>query len=243
MLIISALDNLSRDQIFTFVDSLNKIQYKGKKIMVVYSCDSRTRTFLEDNGWKIYDRSLNGIQVVTKRFQDFAGILENYNDRQVLVSDCRDVYFHKTLDDLPFSNLYIGLDGSYNLEKHEWAITEFKKMYPREYTSLLKLPHLCAGVFYGTANNVAAICKDTFNYTFESKLFDRKNPGKKTVVDQLAFNIVAYYKYKYKHQKSNTVINLAMTDWDIETEYTIYHQYDRVKDFWIKLKNFKGSIL
>ena len=60
----------------------------------------------------------------------------------------------------------------------------------------------------------------------------------------MALNILAYTKYNYTTIKDNSVINLSCTDWDVTEEYNIYHQYDRVDDFWLKIKsNIKKNML
>lgn len=244
MVIISALNNLSRDHIFTFVVSLKDSGYKGEKVMIVYNCDSQTRAFLESHNWKIYNRGLNGLQTVTKRFLDFSTVLKDYEDHEhVLITDCRDVYFNNNPELYPKLNLIIGEDGEYPLSNHSWAIREFKKMYPTQFNKHLAFPHLCAGVIYGLNNIVRSLCKDTYEYTFESKLYDKEDIGKRTVVDQLALNIVAYTKYEYVPVKQNLVINLAMTSWDQQIQYYIYHQYDRVGNFWNKLNKKNNTIL
>jgi len=244
MVIISALNNLSRYHIFTFISSLKDSGYKGEKVMIVYKCDSQTREFLELHNWKIYYKDLNGLQTVTKRFLDFHSVLKYYEDHEhVLITDCRDVYFNENPEQYPKSKLIIGEDGEYPLSNHSWAISEFEKMYPTQYSPHLDSPHLCAGVVYGLNSIVRPLCKDTYDFTFKSKLYDNDDRGKRTVVDQLALNIVAYTKYNYIPTKQNLVINLAMTTWDQQIHYFLYHQYDRVKNFWEKLNKKNSTIL
>lgn len=244
MLIISALYNLNRDHIFNFVNSLKDSGYNGEKAMIVYNCNSETRRFLESNNWTIWNRNLDGLQTVTKRFLDFYEVLKNYQDTEyVLITDCRDVHFNKNPELFPKSDLVIGQDGEYPLSKHSWAIKEYEKMYSNRYKQLLTLPHLCAGVIFGLNGIVSTLCKDTYDYTFESELYNKDDRGKRTVVDQLALNIVAYTKYKYVPTEQNLVINLAMTTWDQQKQYFLYHQFDRVKNFWNKLNKKSSRIL
>jgi hypothetical protein len=233
MVIISSSYNYTKTQLYTFVESLNQSGYTDEKVMVVYDCDSSTKNFLIENGWKIYERDLNNIQVVTKRFQDISDILKNYTEyEKILVTDSRDVYFHRNPILLPPYDLFVGIDGDYSLQNNEWATKEMMKMYPNEYDTIKDKHHLCAGVVLGKNKNIINLFEDVFNYTFESEL-----KVKKSTVDQMALNILIYTKYNYNIIKDDTVINLSCTEWDINKEYGIYHQYDRVDDFWSKIKS------
>tara|TARA_B110000858_G_C17713973_1_gene431974 strand:- start:368 stop:1090 length:723 start_codon:yes stop_codon:yes gene_type:complete len=240
MVIISSSHNYTKNQLYTLVKSLNDSGYTDKKVMVVYECDSSTKKFLIENGWEIYERNLNNIQVVSKRFKDIPDILRTYNEyEQILVTDSRDVYFHKNPKLLPPHDLFIGIDGDYLLKDNEWATKEMMKMYPTEYDTIKNKHHLCAGVVLGKNKNIINLFEDVYDYIFKSEL-----KVKKSTVDQMALNILAYTKYNYTTIKDNSVINLSCTDWDVSEEYNIYHQYDRVDDFWLKIKsNIKKTVL
>lgn len=245
MIVISACDKYTVDKLYNFVNSLNNSGYTGKKIMIVYECNNSTKEYLNNNGWIVYQKDLDNIQVVTKRFKDISDVLTDYDaDEQVLSADCRDVYFHKNPELYKSSELHIGIDGDYPLLDNEWATKEMLEMYPSEYSKIRSNHHLCAGVVLGKNKNIISLFKDTFYYTFESKIYDKFNTGKKSTVDQMAFNILAYSKYNYNVTDSNYVINLSCTAWDTKKEYYIYHQYDRVDNFWSKVNsNIQKSIL
>lgn len=240
MVIISSSHNYTKNQLYTLVKSLNDSGYSDKKVMIVYECDSSTKKFLIENGWEIYERNLNDIQVVSKRFKDIPDILRTYNEyEQILVTDSRDVYFHKNPKLLPPYDLFIGIDGDYLLKDNEWATKEMMKMYPTEYDTIKNKHHLCAGVVLGKNKNIINLFEDVYDYIFKSEL-----KVKKSTVDQMALNILAYTKYNYNIIKDNTVINLSCTEWNENKEYGIYHQYDRVDDFWLKIKsNIKKNML
>ena len=53
----------------------------------------------------------------------------------------------------------------------------------------------------------------------------------------MALNIVAYKDFKYKNEFNNSVINLAETFWNTDIIFVIYHQYDRIHDFFKRLEN------
>ena len=240
MIVISACDKYTVDNLYSFVNSLNNSGYTGKKIMIVYECNNSTKEYLNNNGWIIYQKDLDNIQVVTKRFKDISDVLLDYDaNEQVLSVDCRDVYFHKNPELYKSSKLHIGIDGDYPLLDNEWATKEMMKMYPTKYDTIKNKHHLCAGVVLGKNENIINLFEDVFNYTFESEL-----KVKKSTVDQMAFNILAYNKYNYNVIDSNYVINLSCTAWDTKKEYYIYHQYDRVDNFWSKVNsNIQKSIV
>ena len=245
MIIVSSCDKYTATNLYTFVSSLNNSGYNGKKVMVVYECNNSTKEYLTSNGWIIYQKDLDNLQVVTKRFKDISDVLLDYDaTEQVLSVDCRDVYFHKNPELYGSSDLYIGIDGDYPLIDNEWATKEMLEMYPSQYNKIKSDHHLCAGVVLGKNENITSLFKDTFDYTFESKIYDKFNTGRKSTVDQMALNILAYGKYKYQVTKGDYVINLSCTAWDTKKEYFIYHQYDRVDNFWSKVNsNIQKNIL
>tara|TARA_B110000285_G_scaffold32008_1_gene33195 strand:- start:663 stop:1400 length:738 start_codon:yes stop_codon:yes gene_type:complete len=245
MIIVSSCDKYTATNLYTFVSSLNNSGYNGKKVMVVYECNNSTKEYLTSNGWIIYQKDLDNLQVVTKRFKDISDVLLDYDaTEQVLSVDCRDVYFHKNPELYGSSDLYIGIDGDYPLIDNEWATKEMLEMYPSQYNKIKSNHHLCAGVVLGKNENITSLFKDTFDYTFESKIYDKFNTGRKSTVDQMALNILAYGKYKYQVTKGDYVINLSCTAWDTKKEYFIYHQYDRVDNFWSKVNsNIQKNIL
>ena len=237
MLIISSLDNYTVKDIDTFVTSLEQSGFKGSKCMIVYRCEVAIRTFLKDNGWNVIQKDSQGEYMVTKRFQHIAEVIENsYEDNQVLVSDCRDVYFYRNPQGLNPVDLYIGQDGNYPHRNNSWATEEMNNMFPLDYKEISNKFHLCAGVFYGDRNSIISLCKKTYDYTFKSKLYDENNKSKHTTVDQMALNIVAYRDFQYKGDFNNSIINLAETFWNPDIFFFIYHQYDRIHNFFYRLK-------
>ena len=232
MVVISSSHLYTKNELFTLTTSLNQSGFLGEKVMIVYECNSSTIKFLKENGWKLYQKKLNGIQNITKRFEDISDILQNYGDsEQILFTDSRDVYFHKNPELLSPHDLFIGIDGDCPLEKNEWATKEMIKMYPSKYNELKNKYHLCCGVVFGKNKIVRNLLKDTFDFTFKSTLANSSIFHGNTV-DQMALNVIAYNKYNYKVTDNNIVINLGSTYWDIQKEYHIYHQYDRIQNFW-----------
>ena len=243
MIVISSLDNYEISKVNTFVYSLNKSGFTGKKYMIVYECSNDVKSFLSEKGWEVIERESEGEYIVSKRFHHFYQLIEDLNTKeQVLICDCRDVYFHKNPEFIKPSKLYIAQDGNFPLRLNTWATMEIKTMYPQDYDDISDKYHLCAGVFYGEAQNISSLCRKTYEYVFESKRFDKNDIGKSTCADQMALNIVAYRDLKYKFILNNSIINLAQTFWKQDIEFFIYHQYDRVSNFKEKLINKKNKV-
>ena len=212
--------------------------------MVVYDCESTVKNYLIDNGWDVVEKDHNGEYIVTKRFQHFAEVLnKGYQVSRVLVTDCRDVYFYQNPEYLNSVDLYIGQDGNYPHRNNEWATGEMLRMFPEYYDSIKDKFHLCAGVFYGSTNTIISLCEKTYNLTFESKRYDSHNKGKQTCADQMALNIVAYKDFKYKFVFNKSIINMASTFWDQDIDFFIYHQYDRIPNFWERFKEKKRNLI
>ena len=260
MLIISTLNNYNIPKIQTFVTSLKESGYKGQKCMIVYKCEESVKTYLKKFGWNIIEKDLEGEDryIVHKRFQHYAEVINNnYNSNRVtsvsrvLVTDCRDVYFHQNPETLNIVDLYIGQDGHFpqggpepSENNNHWAAKEILKEYPDYFEFLKDKFHLNAGVFYGSTDTVVSLCKKVYDLAFESKLYDKNNKlyWKHTAVDQLALNIVAYRDFQYKNEFNNSIINLQQTFWNTDIFFVIYHQYDRIEHFWDKLKEKNKKI-
>ena len=244
MVILSSLFSYDETTINTFVHSLNQTGFAGKKFMVTYDSTKKVKEFLAKNGWIVVESDLNNIPIVCKRFDDFSKIIEKCNfEEQILITDCRDVYFYINPENIQSKDLYIAPDGLFSLKEHKWASTEMKNHYPNDYNSLKDKFHLCAGVFYGSNDKVLELCKKTYEYIFESKLYDINNTKKETVADQMALNIVAYNELGYKLNINNTVINMTETFWDETITYFIYHQYDRIGNFFDKLSEKTNRLI
>ena len=95
-LIISATTKYTKTELFLYVESINRCGYTGDKIMVVYDIDQPTVDFLKDNGWEIYQDSLNG-HIHMNRLISIYWILKQLNReyRYLITTDVRDVVFQK----------------------------------------------------------------------------------------------------------------------------------------------------
>ena len=238
MVIISAIDKYRVENIKPLVESLNRVEFKGTKVMITYDVEQEVIDYLKRNGWKIESRELKTI-VHLQRFLDSSDILSKYKENEPTISiDAKDVIFNSNPEEYSInSDLYIGLDGKGNHFEHSWGSENFLKSFPDYYHLVKNQPHLNVGVLYGVNTYLAELCKDIFNTSLESKQRDPNVPFKFRPDDQMAVNLLAYTKYKDKisiqKESDRFVINLAQTPWD-GSQYVIYHQYDRLENFNIK---------
>ena len=230
------------------VESLQNCGYNGIKAAIVYELEDGVIEYLKSFGWKLYFRELKETLVV-QRFKDYYEVLkEHYSeyDGSVLLIDSRDTYFHKNPNIWVLKNdyeFYIGRDGLYSLENHNWATKEMMKMYPNDYHPIKDKHHLNAGIMIGKIKSIIPFLKIIYDYTFKSKLYDKNNPTKSTTSDQMAVNIITYKTFILPEDESDLVINLGSTDWNGNKEYYIYHQYDRFENFWKTINHNLKNIL
>lgn len=237
MVIISAIDRYGIKEVRTLVESLNKVEFKGTKVMITYNVEQEVINYLKRNSWEIESRELKTI-VHLQRFLDSSDILSKYNENEPIISiDAKDVIFNSNPEEHSInSDLYIGLDGKGNHFEHSWGSENFLKSFPDYYHIVKNQPHLNVGVIYGRNTYLIELCRDIFNTSLESNQRDPNVPFKFRPDDQMAVNLLAYTKYKDKidiqKEDDRFVINLAQTPWD-GSQYVIYHQYDRVVNFFL----------
>ena len=96
MVILSSLFSYDESIIYPFVDSLNKTGFAGKRFMFIYNGTEKVKKFLTKHNWTVVEKTLNSnLPVHCERFRDFYQFIEKQNfDEQILVTDCRDVYFY-----------------------------------------------------------------------------------------------------------------------------------------------------
>ena len=59
-LIIAGTTKYTKDQLYNYVESINRCGFDGDKIMVVYEVDDDTIDFLKNNGWELFKAELEG---------------------------------------------------------------------------------------------------------------------------------------------------------------------------------------
>ena len=65
-LIISVTTRYTKDQLYNYVESINRCGFTGDKIMVVYDINDETIDYLKENGWELFKVNLKDIFICTQ---------------------------------------------------------------------------------------------------------------------------------------------------------------------------------
>jgi hypothetical protein len=244
--------NYKVDDISTWVNSSN---FDGvERVLLLYNgVGDELETYLKDKGVFVIKPDFNFWGEENMKFTTDTGtmdLLSSYtlvhnvrffhiwslltdNDYdRVLVTDVKDVCFNKN----PFDQLKVNrLTASSEVilyRDEEWNQTHL--MYNLGLIGqqvLINEPVYNVGVFGGDARLVKDICSDIYLMSC----------GKPKVADQTSFNYLINTKYKEVTDFTNLdhkfavhlhVINAGLVPFDLYTikDYSIVHQYDRLKD-------------
>lgn len=93
-LIISATTRYTKDQLYNYVESINRCGFTGDKIMVIYDVNDETIDYLKDNGWELFKSELEG-HIHMHRLITMYWVLKQLNRdyRYMITTDVRDVIF------------------------------------------------------------------------------------------------------------------------------------------------------
>ena len=74
-LIISvATTRYTKDQLYNYVESINRWVYYSDKIMVIYDVNDETIDYLKDNGWELFrHKNLKDIFIFTRLITNVLG--------------------------------------------------------------------------------------------------------------------------------------------------------------------------
>jgi hypothetical protein len=98
--IIAAVTNYTKKELYNFVESINKIGFIGDKIMIIYEISSETISYLKENGWELYKSELSGhIHMHRLLSMYYTLITLNRNYRYIITTDVRDVVFQNNPSD------------------------------------------------------------------------------------------------------------------------------------------------
>jgi len=245
MVIVSAVSNYNITQIKPLIDSVRNVGYTGHRVMLIHNVDKEAVEYLLDNNWRIISIELEML-IHIQRYREVFKILGEYKDNeQVIFIDGKDVFFYKNPETWNLSDkLYVGIDGNGTHSDHEWGRENFYKSFPDYIDVVLDKPHLNCGVIIGENKDIRNLLIDIFDIALTSNQRDGVDPFTFTPDDQMALNLLAHTKYKnlltIQKPEDRYIINLAQTKWDRE-QYYLYHQYDRIKDFFNIVKNEENT--
>jgi len=240
MVVITTLIGYGIDQIRVYVESLNNTGFDGRKIVLYYDPNSTVQDYLVHNGWEVYTYKSPKYHINFQRFRDVSTVLEllGINQNSVCFTDMKDVFFKKSPSKIN-TNFYIGVDYFVPIEKHEWNKNTIIEGFPELYTKVKKRYPLCAGVIIGRGTLLQEFFREVYEIGIKSNYRDLVNW---CAVDQAAVNVLAHTSYsdqlQYPEKNDRIVLNMANLENLNNTEnYSIYHQYDRHKDFIKRLVN------
>lgn len=186
-------------------------------------------SFLSDTGKSNLQTSYDLIHNI--RFLHMWTLLEQSSYEKVLITDVRDAYFNAD----PFKRLHLDKITATSEEiiynSHQWNIHHLHQNLGLIGNTLLANKQVYnVGVFGGSAQLIKELCADIYLLSV----------GKPKVADQTSFNYLINTRYKNVTEFTGLkdkfavhlhVINEGAVAFDLQTipEYTIVHQYDRLK--------------
>jgi len=132
-LIIAATTRYTKEQLYNYVESINRCGFSGDKIMVVYDVDDDTIDFLKNNDWELFKADLEGhihMHRLITMYWVLRGLKRKY--RYMITTDVRDVIFQHNPSDWLEKNLKKNILVSTEnvLYKHEaWGEKNVKEGY------------------------------------------------------------------------------------------------------------------
>lgn len=240
MVIITALTGYGIDKIRLYVESLNNTGFNGRKIVLYYNSNKVVKDYLVDNGWEVYTYGSPKYHINFQRFRDASKLIQLlgiYKD-SICFTDIKDVFFKKSPSTINV-DFYIGADCFETIEKHEWNKETIMKGFPELYSKVKNKYPLCAGTIIGKGALLHEFFREVYEIGIKSNYRDLVNW---CAVDQAAVNVLAHTSYndqlQYPEKNDKIVLNMANLENLNDTEnYSIYHQYDRHKDFIKRLVN------
>ena len=234
MVVVTALTGYTVGTIRVYVESLNNSGFSGRKIVLYYNPNEIVKDYLIDNGWEVYTYRYPKYHINFQRFRDASVLLKllDLQKEDICFTDMKDVFFKKSPSNIK-TNFYIGVDSFNTIQEHSWNRDTIEEGFP-ESLDLVKTKHpLCAGVIIGRGSLLEQFFSSVYKLGMKSNYKDLVNW---CAVDQAAVNVLAHTtfsdKLQYPQKNDRFVLNMAnLKNLNNIEDYTIYHQYDRHKDF------------
>ena len=239
-LIISATTRYTKDQLYNYVESINRCGFTGDKIMVVYEIDSETVDYLKENGWELFKAELEG-HIHMHRLITIYWILRQLNReyRYLITTDVRDVVFQFNPSEWLEKNLEKDILASTEnvLYEHEaWGRKNILEGYNELLWDRYKGEQSCnVGVLAGKYESMRDLL--LMNYLVSQA------GNTKHFTDQSSFNFVIHNNIvKNSIQITGLESNWALQLGTLNNEnvigkqihnkedFVIIHQYDRVPE-------------
>lgn len=270
--VITSVSKYTKANLEMFVNSLKFSGFSGKKIAVIFTCDTKTLDYLDSEGFfldfygckpvkwgVVYEgESVNLLKenVFSDRFYKYWKLLSvSKPSSYSVITDCRDVIFQKNPELWLNQNLscshhsIVASCENMLYEDEEWNKENMRLNFPEFSEAMEDKFILNAGVIAGKNNSLLDLC----NSIYLAALAGRKQTCPKlTSTDQSAYNIIMQTSI----WKERTLFSDIQGDWAAQMgtiaaypgkikaspsllrdglinangeEYTIVHQYDRIK--------------
>lgn len=177
VLIVTALQGYTVDDIRPWIESLSKCGYTGNVLAFKYDDNKEVEEYLTSYGVSIYPGVPNGLNhVATQRFADYAVALGNEalnHIEYVLHTDIRDVIFQEDPTEwikngLENHQILVSAEGTtYNHE--DWNGDGLQKHFGKEmFEEFKNYETLCSGVIAGRKEAIAELFITIFEMSFFS---------------------------------------------------------------------------
>ena len=163
--IIGAITKYTSQDIKPWVDSIEQSGFKGGKFMLTYEVPSETISFLQKEGFEVFDcgslpTNLGYRPIVVYRFRDLYRLLTSdfFDYDKVIVTDVKDVIFQSNPTEWMDKNLtHPLLVGSESIlcKDMEWSRRNYSSSFPLEWERIQDKLSYCAGIIAGDTLTVA----------------------------------------------------------------------------------------
>ena len=246
--IVGCITKYGVEQIRPFVESIERIEFGGDKLMLVYEITQDTIDYLNDKGWTLIQSEPHQ-HIILQRFRDMYQVLHQYETDIIIWVDVKDIVFQK--DPTEWLNKWMRRDilafsESLKFGDEAWARLNAGTSFPMEWEWLQNEEICCAGTIVGKRDAIRDLFIDIYRWSLTTS-----NPEQ--LADQAAYNIlIRLHQFKdivqfvkqqegfaaQLHLKLKKGGNLPYTEKlptidgsDVKNEkgelYTLVHQYDR----------------
>ena len=223
MIILGCITKYSSKDISSYVESIDKSGFRGKKVMLVYDVPQETIDYLKSKGWDLYGGNLHQ-HIILQRFIDAYKLLENYQDEVVIWTDVKDVIFQKDPTQWINNNKkkeILSFSECVTFKDDEWAVVNAGTSFPMEWEWLQDKTSYCAGTIVGDSSALRDLFLEIYRWSMTSA-----NQGQ--LSDQAAYNVLI----NLNHFKENVQF--------VEQEEGFVTQLGTV---WVKREHFGDKLL
>lgn len=189
MTILTAITKYTIQDIKTFVLSLNKTTYTGRKVALIYDITDETKQFLKLNGWELYQGELSE-HIILQRFKDSYYLLNSVlnlpSGEVILWVDIKDIVFQNNPEHWIQKNMKLPImafSECIKLKDDPWAVVNSGTSFPMEWEWMNDKTSYCAGTIAGTVEYT----KDLFLNIYR---WSKTTSNPQQLSDQAAFNVL-----------------------------------------------------